>query len=273
MIRRTHELPVTRQCRLLAIARSSAYYTPKAVSLADLDLMRRIDRLHLEHPFAGSRMLRAMLRHQGLNVGRRHVASLMRRMGLSALYRRARTSTPHPGHRVFAYLLRGRRITAPNEVWAMDICYLPMAKGFAYLTVVLDWATRRVLAWRLSNTLTADFCIAALEEAIATYGAPGIVNTDQGCQFTDRGFIAVLERHGVRISMDGKGAWRDNVLVERFWRSLKYEEVYLHAYDSLAEARRGLERYLLFYNQRRPHSALDGLTPDMLYFSRLPKAA
>jgi len=272
MIDRKHKLPVVRQCKILKIARSSAYYTPRPDSAAELALMHRIDRLHLEYPFAGSRMMRDLLRQDGVSVGRRHVATLMRRMGIEALYQHPRTTKPHPGNKVFPYLLRNRQVTAPNQVWAMDITYIPMSKGFVYLAAVMDWATRRILAWRLSNSMTVDFCIEAVEAAIRDYGTPEIFNTDQGSQFTGKDFVGLLERHGIQISMDGKGSWRDNVFVERLWKSVKYEEVYLHAYDSVAEARRSLGRYFLFYNQRRPHSALDGQTPDMVYFGRLLQA-
>ena len=269
MINRQHPLPVVQQCQVLAIARSSFYYTRREISAADLALMRQIDRLHLEYPFAGSRMLRDLLRQDGASVGRRYVTTLMRRMGIEALYQRPRTTKPHPGHKVIPYLLRNRQITEPNQAWAMDITYIPMNKGFVYLAVVLDWATRRVLDWRLSNSMTADFCIEGVEAAIRDYGTPEIFNTDQGSQFTDKDFVGLLEKHSIQICMDGKGSWRDNVFVERLWKSVKYEEVYLHAYDSVADARRGLGRYFLFYNQRRPHSALDGQTPDMVYFDRL----
>jgi putative transposase len=266
MITRDHPLPVTRQCKLLALARSSVYYTPQPVSAATLAVMRQLDELHLEYPFAGSRMLRDLLRLRGVIVGRKHVATLMRRMGLEALYRHPRTTQPHPGHRVFPYLLRDMAITAPNQVWAMDLTYLPMRHGFLYLVAVLDWATRRVLAWRLSNTLTTDCCLEALEAAIQDHGCPEILNTDQGSQFTSTAFVACVQQHGIQFSMDGKGAWRDNCFVERLWKSVKYEEVYLHAYASVFEAQQGLARYFTFYNAGRPHSALDGRTPDMVYF-------
>jgi len=271
MINREHALPVVQQCKILGIARSSAYYTPRPISEADLMLMLQIDILHLEFPFAGSRMLRDILRQDGAIVGRLHVASLMNRMGVEALYQRPRTTKPHPGHKAFPYLLRNRQITEPNQAWAMDITYIPMNKGFIYLAAVLDWATRRLLSWRVSNSMTVDFCIEAVEAAIREHGCPEIFNTDQGSQFTDKDFVGLLQKHGIQISMDGKGSWRDNVFVERLWKSVKYEEVYLHAYDSVTEARRGLERYFLFYNQRRPHSSLDGRTPDMVYFNRLPQ--
>lgn len=271
MIDRQHRLPVVRQCQILEIARSSVYYVPQPVSAADLALMRQIDELHLQYPFAGSRMLRDFLRLNGASIGRKHVTSLMRRMGIEALYRRPRTTKPHPGHKVFPYLLRNRRITAPNQVWAMDISYIPMRRGFVYLAAVLDWATRRVLAWRLSNSMTVDFCLEAVEAAVRDYGTPEILNTDQGSQFTGTDFVGLVQQHGIQISMDGKGSWRDNVFVERLWKSLKYEEVYLHAYDSVGEARKSIQRYFSFYNQRRPHSSLDGRTPDMVYFAALPQ--
>jgi putative transposase len=270
MITREHGLPVTRQCQLLALPRSSVYYTPPPVSAGDLALMRQLDALHLQHPFAGSRMLRDLLRLQGARIGRKHVATLMRRLGIDALYRHPRTSQPHPGHRVFPYLLRDREITTPNAVWAMDITYLPMRRGFLYLAAVLDWATRRVLAWRLSNTLTTDCCLEALEAALREYGCPGILNTDQGSQFTSTAFVSLVQQHGIQLSMDGQGAWRDNLFVERLWKSVKYEEVYLHAYDSVTEAQRHLAVYFAFYNQGRPHTALDGQTPDMVYFGLRP---
>jgi putative transposase len=271
MIDRQHPLPVAQQCQLLEIARSSVYYVPQPVSAADLALMRQIDELHLQYPFAGSRMLRDILRLAGVSIGRKHVATLMRRIGIEALYQRPRTTTPHPGHKVFPYLLRNRQVTAPNQAWAMDITYIPMRRGFVYLAAVLDWASRRVLAWQLSNSMTVDFCLEAVEAAIRDYGVPEILNTDQGSQFTGTDFVELVQQHGIQISMDGKGSWRDNVFVERLWKSLKYEEVYLHAYDSVAEARQGLQRYFSFYNQRRPHSSLDGRTPDMVYFAALPQ--
>jgi putative transposase len=211
-------------------------------------------------------MLRDLLAAKGSKVGRRHVKTLMRRMGIEALYRKPRTTKPEPGHKIFPYLLRGLEITRPNQVWAMDITYIPMAQGFVYLTVVLDWFSRRVLAWRMSITMEAAFCVDALEEALARYGKPEIFNTDQGSQFTGTAFTGMLAKNDIRISMDGKGAWRDNVFVERLWRTIKYEEVYLHAYESVSEARGGIGRYLDLYNHRRPHSSLDGRTPDDAYF-------
>jgi putative transposase len=269
MIAPSHALPVVRQCTLLDLSRSSVYYTPQPDSASDLALMRRIDELHLNHPFAGARMLRDFLNQEGITVGRRHVATLMKKMGIEALYRRPNTSRKHPKHPVFPYLLRGLDITRANHAWAMDITYIPMRKGFVYLAAVLDWATRRVLSWRLSNTLTTDFCLDAVAEALQRYGIPEIFNTDQGSQFTSVDFVDLLRTHGIQQSMDGKGRWVDNVFVERLWRSVKYEEVYLHAYDSVTLARQGLERYFRFYNQRRPHSSLDGKTPDQVYFDSL----
>ena len=273
MIDRSHTLSLARQAEELGISRSSLYYDPQAVSAADLALMRRMDKLHLEFPFAGSRMLRDLLVAEGFTVGRLHVATLMKRMGIEALYRKPNTSKPAPGHQIYPYLLRKLPITRPNQVWAMDITYIPMARGFVHLTAVVDWFSRRVLASRLSITLEAAFCIEALEEALARYGRPEIFNTDQGSQFTSTAFTEVLLKNEIAISMDGKGAWRDNVFVERLWRSIKYEEVYLKAYDSVSEARASIGRYLAFYNGRRPHSSLDRRTPDQAYFIPLPQLA
>ena len=269
MLERTTKLSVSRQAILLGISRGSIYYQNRPVSDADLKLMHRIDKLHTEFPFAGSRMLRGLLAQEGFKVGRLHVATLMKRMGIEALYRKPNTSKPAPGHRIYPYLLRKLPITRPNQVWAMDITYIPMARGFIYLAAVLDWFTRRVLSWRVSITLEADFCIEAVEEALTRYAKPEIFNTDQGSQFTSSDFIKVLAAREIRISMDGKGAWRDNVFVERLWRTIKYEEVYLRAYASVAEARASIGRYLGFYNSRRPHSSLDGKTPDQAYFNTL----
>jgi putative transposase len=267
MIDRDHALSVCKQAEAVGIARSTVYYLPRPVPAADLELMRQIDRLHMEFPFAGSRMLRRLLAANGSKVGRRHVKTLMSRMGIEALYRRPRTTKPAPGHKIFPYLLRGVEITRPNQVWAMDITYIPMARGFVYLAVVLDWFSRRVLSWRLSITMEASFCVETLEEALAKHGKPEIINTDQGSQFTCAAFTGALAKLAIRISMDGKGAWRDNVFVERLWRTVKYEEVYLRAYDSVSDARASIGRYLDLYNRRRPHSSLDGRTPDQAYFA------
>ena len=268
MIDHEHRLSLSRQARLLGMSRGSVYYERRPASVADLVLMRRLDALHLEYPFAGSRMLRGLLRQEGYKVGRLHVATLMKRMGITALYRRPATSHPTPGHQIYPYLLRKVVVTRPNHVWAMDITYVPMARGFVYLVAVLDWFSRKVLAWRLSITLETGPCVEALSEALAWYGPPEILNTDQGSQFTSVAFLKGLQDAKIAISMDGKGAWRDNIFVERLWRTIKYEEVYLCAYRSVSEARRGLRRYLAFYNRQRPHSALGGQTPDQAYFNQ-----
>ena len=231
--------------------------------------MRRIDELHMEFPFAGSRMLRDLLLQEGIKVGRLHVATLMKKMAIEAIYRRPNTSKPAPGHKIYPYLLRKLAIERPNQVWATDISYIPMAKGFVYLVAIVDWFSRKVLAWRVSISMEADFCIEALEEALARYGKPEIFNTDQGSQFTSMAFTGVLLREMIAISMDGRGAWRDNVIVERLWRSVKYEEVYLHAYGAVSEARTQIGRYLNFYNARRPHSSLGAKTPNQAYFDNL----
>jgi len=270
MIMRDHELSITKQAKALRISRGSVYYLPRPVSATDLEIMRLLDRLHLDFPFAGSRMLRDLLAAEGCKVGRRHVKTLMKRMGIEALYRRPRTTKPEPRHKIYPYLLRGMEIVRPNQVWAMDITYIPMARGFVYLAVVLDWFSRRVLSWRVSITMEAAFCVETLEDALALHGKPDIFNTDQGSQFTGAAFTGALTDNCIAISMDGKGAWRDNVFVERLWRSVKYEEVYLRAYDSVSEARASIGRYLNFYNGRRPHSSLDGVTPDQAYFNSLP---
>ena len=270
MIDRNHALPLTRQAELVGISRGNVYYLPRAVSEADLRLMKRIDALNLAHPFAGSRMLRDMLNREGFDVGRRHVGTLMQRMGIEALYRKPNTSKKHPGHKVYPYLLRGLKIDRANQVWAADITYVPMACGWVYLCAIVDWASRKVLSHRVSICMDASFCVEALEEAFAKYGKPEIFNSDQGSQFTGEAFTDALKARGVAISMDGKGAWRDNIFVERLWRSIKYEEVYLHAYDSVGHAKAGLARYIDFYNTARPHSSLDTKTPDEFYFATLP---
>jgi len=267
MISRDIELPVRRQCELLAVCRSSLYYQAKATSAADLALMRRIDELHLEYPFCGARRLAQMLKREGVQVGRLHVATLLRLMGLETIYRKKRTTIPGKGHKIYPYLLREVVIERPNQVWASDLTYLPLERGFAYLVAIVDLYSRKVLAWRVSNAMTAEFCVEALEEALARYGAPEIFNTDQGSQFTDEDFTTPLLNKGVRVSMDGKGRWVDNVFVERLWRSVKYEDVYLRAYATPREARIGLARYLRFYNERRVHQHLAYRTPDEMYFA------
>jgi putative transposase len=269
MIDPKHDLPITRQAELLGISRAAVYYVPRPISEEDLALQRRIDELHLERPFAGSRMLRRFLRDEGYDVGRKHVGTLMRRMGIEALYRKRSTSRREPGHEIHPYLLRNVAIERSNHVWALDITYLPMRRGFVYLCAVMDWASRRILAFRLSNTLTADFCVEALEEAIARNGKPDIVNTDQGSQFTGTEFIGKLRTNGIAISMDGKGCWRDNVFIERFWRTIKYEEVYLRAYETVSEARESITRYIAFYNSQRGHTSLQDRTPDAAYFGQM----
>jgi putative transposase len=273
MIDRSHDLPLVRQADLLRLSRSTLYYEPRPVPAAELAIMRRIDELHLDYPFAGSRMLRDLLRGEGIAIGRERVATMMRRMGLEALYCRPNTSKAADGHRIYPYLLRGLPVERPNQVWAMDITYIPMARGFVYLAAVVDWFSRRVLAWRLSITMEVEFCLDAVEDALARYGRPEIFNTDQGSQFTSAAFTGLLLDNTIAISMDGRGSWRDNVFVERLWRSIKYEEVYLRAYDSVSDARASLGRYLDFYNRTRPHSSLAARTPDRAYFDNLPLLA
>lgn len=269
MIERDGVLTIKRQAKLLALGRSSVYYTPRGTAERDLVLMRRLDELHLQWPFYGSRKLHRELMKDGHAIGRRHVVTLMRKMGIQVIYRKPRTSIPAREATIYPYLLTGLTIDRPNQVWSADITYLPMAHGFLYLTAILDVFSRKVLAWRLSNTMTVDFCVEALEEAIAKFGAPDIFNTDQGSQFTSDDWTGVLKKSGVAISMDGKGRWIDNVFIERLWRSVKYEEVYLHAYDNGTEARAGLTKYFSFYNTRRSHQGLNYRTPDDVYFTAL----
>jgi putative transposase len=269
MIDKTHLLPVKTQAELLDLSRSSVYYEPVGTGERDLALMAAMDEIHMQLPFYGIRRIRGELLARGFHVGRGRVATLMRKMGIEALYPKRRLSKPHPGHKVYPYLLRGLEITRAGQVWATDITYLPMARGFCYLVAIMDWASRRVLSWRLSNTLDASFCIDALEEAFARYDAPEIFNSDQGSQFTSEGFTGLLTSHGVRISMDGRGRWLDNVFIERLWRSVKYEEVYLKGYESIPEARRELTAYFDFYNKRRRHQGLEDRTPDEVYWSTL----
>ena len=271
MIDRAHIVPLTRQSEILELSRSSLYYEATSVNARDLELMRCIDELHLKYPFMGSRSIRDQLQGMGHRVGREHVSTLMKTMGIAALYRKPRLSKPHPEHKVYPYLLSGVEITRANRVWASDLTYIPMARGFCYLVAIMDWASRKVLAWRLSNTLDASFCTEVLEEAIRNFGTPDIFNTDQGSQFTSDAFIGVLRSHGIAISMDGKGRWLDNVFVERLWRSVKYEDVYLKAYSSLGDARQGLREYFEFYNSQRRHQSLDRRTPDDVYWTTLPR--
>lgn len=263
-------LPVTRQCALLGVSRSTAYYQPQSVATQDLALMAEIDRIHLDYPFYGSRRIRDELADRDFGViNRKRVQRLMATMGLAALYPKRRTSTPGIGHKIYPYRLRGLTIDRPNQVWAADISYIPMARGFMYLVAIMDWHTRRVLSWRLSNTMDTTFCVDALNEAIERFGCPGIFNTDQGAQFTAEAFTSVLKHHEIIISMDGKGRWVDNVFVERLWRTVKYEDVYLKAYETPRELERGLDQYFRFYNSRRRHAALDRRTPDAVYFGEL----
>ena len=260
-------MPITTQCQLLGLSRSSLYYRPRELSASDLSLMRRLDELHLKHPFLGSRKLTRLLKDEGHAVGRRHVVTLMRRMGIEAIYRKPRLSLPDQTHKIYPYLLSEVVIERPNQVWAADITYVPMARGFVYLVAILDLYSRKVVAWRTNNTLTSDFCVEALQEALMRFGRPEIFNTDQGSQFTAQVFTDVLKANEIAISMDGKGRWVDNVFVERLWRSVKYEEVYLHAYETPRELNAALARYFRFYNARRPHQSLDQSTPDAVYFA------
>ncbi|MBD8893674.1 IS3 family transposase [Roseibium litorale] len=270
MIRRDHpDLSVSQQCKLVKLSRSAFYYVPAGISAATLNLMKAIDRAFTKYPFFGSRQIVSYLRRDGIVAGHHRVRRLMAKMGLEAIYKRPGTSQPHPQHKVYPYLLRGMTIGRPNQVWCSNITFIPVTNGFLYLVAIMDWATQKVLSWRLSNTMHAGFCIEALKEAIDRFGPPEIMNTDQGSQFTSIDFTAVLKNAEIAISMDGKGAWRDNVFVERLWRSIKYEEVYLHAYKTVSEARAGIGRYLTFYNTRRPHSSLDRQTPDQAYFNAL----
>jgi putative transposase len=264
-------LSLTRQSEILKLSRSSLYYDAAPIRALDLELMRLIDELHLKHPFMGSRSIRDQLQDMGYEVGRQHVSTLMKKMDIAAMYKKPRLSKPHPDHKVYPYLLRDLDITRANHVWAADITYIPMARGFCYLVAIMDWASRKVLAWRLSNTLDTSFCTEALGEAINKYGTPDIFNTDQGSQFTSDAFIGILESHDIDISMDGKGRWMDNVFIERLWWSVKYQDVYLKAYSSIAEVREGLKEYFEFYNCRRRHQSLDRRTPDDVYWSTLPQ--
>lgn len=271
MMDKEHQLPITKQCHILQISRSSIYYEPTPVSDKDRELMRLIDEIHLEEPCLGSRGIKGALRIRGHKVGRIHVRTLMRKMGIEAIYKKPRLSKPHPGHKVYPYLLRGLDIREANTCWACDITYIPMARGFCYLVAVMDWASRKVLSFRLSNTLDPSFCIEALEEALRNHGTPDIFNTDQGSQFTSDTFIQILKDHHIKISMDGRGRWRDNIFIERLWKTVKYTEVYLKAYESIAHARKELAKFFDRYNARRPHQGLNDRTPDEVYWATLPK--
>jgi putative transposase len=275
MISKESDLPVTRQCELLKLNRSTVYYQPRPVSMEDQKLMRRIDEMYLKRPFYGSRRMRDWLQDEGITVNRKRVQRLMRQMGLGAIYPKKRTSKPGKGHKIYPYLLRNLTIDRPNRVWATDLTYIPMAKGFVYLVAIMDWYSRKVLSWRVSTTMDHEPCVEALEEALSKYDSPDIFNTDQGSVFASENFTDVLKRANVDISMDGKGRWMDNVFVERLWRSVKYEEVYLKAYDSVTEAREGIGTYLEFYNTERRHQSLNRQTPDQFYWGNLewPRAA
>ena len=269
-------LPITRQCELLGVSRSTAYYQPKPMARQDLVLMGKIDPIHIEPPFYGSRRIRDELADRGHGVvNRKWIKRLMATRGLAALYPKRRTSVPGIGHKIYPYRLRGLTIDRANQVWAADICYIPMARGFMYLVAVMDWHTRRVLSWRLSNTMDSTLCLEALSEAIERFGAPEVFNTEQGARFTAEAFTSVLKHHEITISTDGKGRWVDNVFVERLWRSVKYEDIHLKAYESPHDLERGLDQYFRFYNARRRHAALGRRTPDTVYFGELhvPQAA
>jgi len=269
MISREHALPMTTQCKILNLSRSGIYYMPVSVSDRDRELMALIDRIHLDEPYLGTRGIRNALWDKGHEIGRSHVRTLMRKMGIEALYRKPRLSKPHPGHAIYPYLLKGVTIAEANNAWATDITYIPMAKGFCYLVAIMDLASRKVLSWRVSNTLDTSFCIEALTEAIQMYGVPEIFNTDQGSQFTSDDFTQVLKDHHIKISMDGKGRWIDNVFIERLWRSVKYQDIYLKAYNSLGELRQGLRKWFDRYDKRR-HQGLDNRAPNEVYWSTLP---
>lgn len=271
MIDKEHALPITKQCKTLDISRSSVYYVPAPISDADRELMRLIDEIHLEEPWHGSRGMKSALKRRGYKAGRIHVRTLMRKMGIEAIYKKPRLSKPHPGHKVYPYLLRGLDIKGANSVWCADITYIPMARGFCYLVAVMDWVSRKVLSFRVSNTLDTSFCTEALEEALRNYGTPDIFNTDQGSQFTSLEFTDILHDHHIRISMDGQGRWRDNIFIERLWKTVKYEEVYLKAYESITRARKELAKYFERYNTRRSHQGLNDMTPDEVYWATLPK--
>jgi len=273
MVEPEASVSVRRQCELLRVSRSGLYYEPAPTSAEELALMRRVDELHLAHPFYGSRKVSVVLRAEGHPINRKHMQRLMRLMGIEAMVPKPKTSEPHPEHPVYPYLLRNLTICRPDQVWATDITYVPMKTGFVYLVAIMDWYSRRVLSWRLSNTLDSTFCVEALEEALRKFGNPEIFNTDQGAQFTADAFTKVLRDRGIAISMDGKGRCLDNVFVERLWRSLKYEEIYLHVYDTVGEARAGIGRYLGFYNGARPHQSLGYQTPDAFYRSLRARAA
>jgi len=261
-----HEPSISRQCQLLGLSRSSFYYEPQPIKAEDLNLMRKIDELYLQHPCWGSRSMVRQLDRQGISANRKRVQRLMRLMGIEAVYPKPRTSRPHPQHKIYPYLLRNLVIERPNQVWAADITYIPMERGFMYLVAVMDWHSRKILSWRISNTLEPDFCVQALQEALSRYGRPAIFNTDQGSQFTSNGFIQTLKDNQVAISMDGRGRCQDNIFVERLWWTIKYQYLYLHSFDGGSALRKGLNTWIRFYNHDRGHSALDNRAPDEIYY-------
>lgn len=265
MIDKSHKAPITTQCRLLEVSRSTLYYQAQDVSEADLEVMREIDQVYLKYPFYGSRRMRDWFEDHGMKVNRKRIQRLMRLMAIAALYPKKKTSQPGKGQKIYPYLLCGLEIKHANQVWAADITYIPMAKGFLYLVAIIDLYSRKTLAWQLSNTMDTTFCVETLQEAIWLYGTPEIFNTDQGAQFTSGEFTAVLKHHNIAISMDGKGRWMDNVFIERLWRSLKYEEVYLKAYQNVSQAKIGIKDWFQFYNTERRHQALNRKTPDNVY--------
>lgn len=269
MVDKSHKIPINRQCQILKLNRSSFYYRGREVSDSELALMRQIDEIHTKRPYYGSRRIRDWFEDQGISVNRKRIQRLMRLMGIQALYPKKKTSRPGKGHKVYPYLLRGLDINRSNQVWAADITYIPMAKGFLYLVAIMDWHSRKVLSWRLSNTMDDYFCVEALNEALQCYGKPEIFNTDQGAQFTSESFTGLLKEHDIAISMDGKGRWMDNVFIERLWRSLKYEDVYLKAYDSVAHAKESINNWFNLYNKERRHQSLQRKTPDVVYFHGL----
>ena len=264
-MRRTEKISVVRQCELLGINRTGLYYNGKGESAVNQVLMKEIDRIFMDQPSTGVRKMRDFLRMRGHSVGNKRVRRLMRKMGLMPIYQKPRTTVPHPSHEKYPYLLKDLEITTVNQVWSADITYIPMRKGYLYLVAIMDWYSRQVLSWRLSATMDTEFCVSALEEALRKYGSPEIFNTDQGSQFTSEMFTSTLKCHGIKISMDGRGQWRDNVIIERLWRSLKYECVYLHAFESGNDARKLIGEWLTFYNTRRPHSSLGGIPPAHKY--------
>ena len=273
MVKKTHELSLVRQCRLLSLHRSAHYYTPVKATDDELILMRWIDEIHIIRPFLGARRITDELSSAGCRVNKKRIGRLMKKMGVQAIYPKPNTSKMNPQNKIYPYLLRGVDVSKPNQAWATDITYIPMERGFVYLTVIMDWCSRKILSWRLSNTLDSQFCIDALENALFLFGKPEIFNSDQGSQYTSEKFTSVLKANDIRISMDGKGAWRDNVFVERLWRSVKYEEIYLKAYDDIRSARKSLGMYFDFYNMERRHQSLDRQTPDQVYYENVIRKA